>query len=72
MHSKNIMHRDLKPQNLLLTNTNPRVAKIADFGFARVIVEGTMADTMCGSPLYMVNLSFFFLCLQANLSVLGA
>ena len=27
--------------------------KIADFGFARHLEEATMAETTCGSPLYM-------------------
>ena len=51
------MHRDLKPQNLLLTNAssdiNSIVLKIADFGFARYIDPSGMAETLCGSPLYM-------------------
>lgn len=29
------------------------VAKLGDFGFARVLGEKEMADTLCGSPLYM-------------------
>lgn len=32
-HSKTILHRDLKPQNLLISKDN--VLKIADFGLAR-------------------------------------
>ena len=28
--------------------------KIADFGFARFLQDGTMAATLCGSPMYMV------------------
>lgn len=27
--------------------------QIADFGFARVLQEGVMAATLCGSPMYM-------------------
>lgn len=27
--------------------------KITDFGFARIIEQGSVADTLCGSPLYM-------------------
>jgi serine/threonine protein kinase len=51
---KNTMHRDLKPQNLLLSSDSPTaVLKIADFGFARHLSATTMADTLCGSPLYM-------------------
>jgi serine/threonine protein kinase len=32
-HEKKILHRDLKPQNLLISNNN--LLKIADFGLAR-------------------------------------
>eukprot|EP01116_Phalansterium_solitarium_P022253 TRINITY_DN7280_c0_g1_i1.p1 TRINITY_DN7280_c0_g1~~TRINITY_DN7280_c0_g1_i1.p1 ORF type:complete len:699 (+),score=134.04 TRINITY_DN7280_c0_g1_i1:100-2196(+) len=56
LRSKNIIHRDLKPQNLLLhipTPGGPICLKIADFGFARFIDPQSVADTLCGSPLYM-------------------
>lgn len=49
---KNIVHRDIKPRNILLTN-NRRVLKIADFGFAKKIEGISLYDTICGSPLYM-------------------
>ena len=50
----NLVHRDLKPQNLLLTTLQPdAVLKIADFGFARYVQQQDMAETLCGSPLYM-------------------
>ncbi|KJE94074.1 serine/threonine-protein kinase ULK3 [Capsaspora owczarzaki ATCC 30864] len=48
----NIVHRDLKPQNLMLVKRET-VIKIADFGFARYLQTDTMAETLCGSPLYM-------------------
>ena len=48
------MQRDLKPQNLLLSDNTPHaVLKIADFGFARHLQQQELADTLCGSPLYM-------------------
>ena len=52
LRERHILHRDLKPANLLLTDEN-RIIKIADFGFAKVIGESTLMETMCGSPLYM-------------------
>ncbi|KAG9395492.1 Protein kinase domain [Carpediemonas membranifera] len=52
---RNFIHRDLKPANLLLSESNPATAtlKVADFGFVRKVSPGTMAVTLCGSPLYM-------------------
>ncbi|KAK9862862.1 hypothetical protein WJX84_010508 [Apatococcus fuscideae] len=52
--SHSMVHRDLKPQNLLLSDGSPEaVLKIADFGFARHLQPQGLADTLCGSPLYM-------------------
>lgn len=46
--------RDLKPHNLLLQDKGERPAlKIADFGFARNLQPQGLADTLCGSPMYM-------------------
>jgi serine/threonine-protein kinase ULK2 len=57
IHENGFIHRDLKPANVLLSeNSTSSTLKIADFGFARHLQEGTLAETSCGSPLYMVNL----------------
>ncbi|KAH8957799.1 hypothetical protein BDL97_07G109800 [Sphagnum fallax] len=54
LRNNNLIHRDLKPQNLLLsTNDSNAMLKIADFGFARLLQPQGMAETLCGSPLYM-------------------
>lgn len=54
LHSINIIHRDIKPQNLLLSDSTVNaVIKYADFGFAKHLVEAAMAQTPCGTPLYM-------------------
>lgn len=81
IRSKNYMHRDIKPQNLLLVpsplwyiahkpatmplqvDANSLIPaagieslpmlKVADFGFARVLTQTSLAETLCGSPLYM-------------------
>lgn len=46
-----ILHRDIKPQNLLLTKNN--ILKITDFGFAKNFEPNTLLETLCGTPLYM-------------------
>ncbi|XP_038874388.1 serine/threonine-protein kinase ATG1a isoform X2 [Benincasa hispida] len=54
LQEKHLIHRDLKPQNLLLSsNEGTSVLKIGDFGFARSLADQMLADTLCGSPLYM-------------------
>ncbi|KAG6643284.1 hypothetical protein CIPAW_09G199700 [Carya illinoinensis] len=54
LRENSLIHRDLKPQNLLLsTSDNNSVLKIADFGFARSLQPRGLAETLCGSPLYM-------------------
>lgn len=52
LYGFNIVHRDIKPRNILLTNSR-RILKIADFGFAKQSEVPSMYDTICGSPLYM-------------------
>ncbi|KAL7720944.1 non-specific serine/threonine protein kinase [Entamoeba marina] len=53
LHSQNIIHRDLKPENILCLNNESDIIKITDFGLSRIISETHMAQTMCGTPLYV-------------------
>lgn len=54
LHSHNVAHRDLKPQNLLLTSKdNDTVIKIADFGFAKRVHTPHSLVTRCGTPTYV-------------------
>ncbi len=50
MHSKSIIYRDLKPENLLIDREGH--VKIADFGFAKKLVNDR-TFTLCGTPEYL-------------------
>jgi serine/threonine protein kinase len=54
LHKQKILHRDIKPQNILFKDASKKTIKITDFGFSKYYYEDTgMLETLCGSPMYM-------------------
>jgi len=52
MHSKGIVHRDIKSLNLLLTDSG--MVKLGDFGVSRQMSDSTMfLNSFYGTPLYL-------------------
>lgn len=48
IHGKNVLHRDLKAQNVFLTRKN--VVKLGDFGISKALAGDESANTACGTP----------------------
>jgi len=55
LHSLNIVHRDVKPENLLICEheDGTKSLKLGDFGLAVQIEDGEKLYSVCGTPTYV-------------------
>ncbi|RAL13495.1 serine/threonine-protein kinase [Aspergillus homomorphus CBS 101889] len=52
LHARKITHRDIKPDNILISSFDPLTVKLSDFGLSKVVQEETFLRTFCGTLLY--------------------
>lgn len=53
LHRRNITHRDIKPDNILISSFEPLIVKLSDFGLSKCVNdEETFLKTFCGTLLY--------------------
>nr|AHW46386.1 MSP [Paramecium caudatum] len=53
-HAQNIIHRDMKPSNIMLQSPDPKAGiKVIDFGTAKKQVSGEKQTQVIGTPLYI-------------------
>ncbi|KAJ2359388.1 serine/threonine protein kinase [Coemansia sp. RSA 2618] len=53
LHRMGIVHRDIKLENILLSDRQSLRLKLADFGLAKILGEQMFMKTVCGTPMYV-------------------
>ena len=52
VHAENVVHRDLKSQNIFLTRSLDHI-KIGDFGISKILASKSQANSVVGTPCYI-------------------
>ncbi len=50
-HEMNVIHRDIKLENILINNS--MIVKLIDFGFSIKVTSDKKLNIFCGTPSYM-------------------
>ena len=53
MHHRNILHRDIKSDNILILDDQNLKVCLADFGFACKTTDTNKLKKVCGTPGYL-------------------